>query len=135
MNNNLGSFVPGQPFNPYKLFHCIFIPEPLVCCDAISPGAKLCYGRLTRYAGENGECFPSMQTLRDALGYLPGSARSYVAELEEFGLIKATAGRRWDKPIYFPLEYGVQRWRARKGTPEGLQPHPGRILPPKRESS
>ena len=41
----------GQPFNPFKLFNGIYIPEALVRAKGISAGAKLAYGRLTRYAG------------------------------------------------------------------------------------
>ena len=46
----------GQPFNPFKLFTGIFIPEALVRAKGVSPGAKLTYGRLSRYAGQDGSC-------------------------------------------------------------------------------
>jgi hypothetical protein len=39
---------PGQPFNPYNVFHGI-IPEALVRYPDLSPGAKIAYGRLVRY--------------------------------------------------------------------------------------
>lgn len=44
----------GQPFNPFGLFNGIFVPESLVKFKDISPGAKLAYGRLARYAGQDG---------------------------------------------------------------------------------
>ena len=50
MSNPIGLTV-GQPFNPYKLFVGIFIPEALVINPEVSPGAKLIFGQLARYAG------------------------------------------------------------------------------------
>lgn len=48
----------GDPFNPYGMFSGIWIPESLLKYSALSPSAKLLYGRLARFAGENGRCFP-----------------------------------------------------------------------------
>jgi hypothetical protein len=50
----------GQPFNPFRLFTGIFIPEALVRYKDLSAGAKLAYGRLARYAGHDGRCYPAM---------------------------------------------------------------------------
>ena len=50
----------GQPFNPFRLFTGIIIPEALVRSNLVSPGAKMAYGRLTRYAGQDGMCFPAV---------------------------------------------------------------------------
>jgi hypothetical protein len=36
----------GDPFNPFRLFNGIFIPEALVRESGISVGAKVTYGRL-----------------------------------------------------------------------------------------
>ena len=58
----------GELFNPYKLFHGIFIPEALVRFRGVSPGAKLAYGRLVRYGGEDGECYPGVETLGREIG-------------------------------------------------------------------
>src|SRR5579864_3281306 len=71
----------GQPFNPFKLFTGIFIPEALVRYQGLSPGAKLAYGRLARYAGQNGECWPSIPTLGNEIGIGTTQARAYVHEL------------------------------------------------------
>jgi hypothetical protein len=48
------SLACGQPFNPFRVFNGIFKTEALVRAKGISAGAKMSYGRLTRYAGENG---------------------------------------------------------------------------------
>ena len=55
--------IVGQPFNPYKLFPGILIPEPICKYKGLSHGAKVIYGRLCRYAGENGEAYPGIPTL------------------------------------------------------------------------
>jgi len=71
----------GQPFNPFKLFTGIFIPEALVRYRGLTSGAKVAYGRLARYAGENGECYPSIPTLAKEIGVGVTQARTYVHEL------------------------------------------------------
>jgi Helix-turn-helix domain len=72
----------GQPFNPYKLFTGIFLPEALVRYRGLSCGAKIAWGRLARYAGENGRCYPSIPTLAREIGVGTTQARSYVHELK-----------------------------------------------------
>jgi hypothetical protein len=56
------SLQPGEPFNPYRMFNGVFIPEGLMRCPWINPGAKLAWGRLARYAGEDGRCYPTVKT-------------------------------------------------------------------------
>jgi hypothetical protein len=58
----------GQPFNPFGLFTGIFVPDALVRSTAISAGAKLTYGRLARYAGQDGNCYPAVPTLASEIG-------------------------------------------------------------------
>jgi hypothetical protein len=45
----------GQPFNPFGMFAGIVIPETQGRSPVLSPGAKLAYGRLARYAGADGK--------------------------------------------------------------------------------
>ena len=54
---------PGHPFNPYRMFNGLFIPEGLARSRAVSRGAKLVWGRLARYAGHNGRCYPTVRML------------------------------------------------------------------------
>src|SRR5258705_1421106 len=68
----------GQPFNPYKLFTGIFIPEALVRYRGLSCWAKVAYGRLARYAGENGEGWPAIPTLAGEMGIGCTQTRPYV---------------------------------------------------------
>lgn len=78
----------GQPFNPFGLFYGVFIPEALVRFRNISPGAKLCWGRLARYKGEIGKCYPSQEKLAGELGVSERNVRRYIEELRSNGLIR-----------------------------------------------
>jgi len=73
----------GQPFNPFKLYCGSFIPEPICKYRGLSLGAKVIYGRLCRYAGEDGSAFPAVPTLADETGIGETQAREYVKELEQ----------------------------------------------------
>ena len=82
------SFQPGDPFNPYRLFTGLFIPEGLARCSLISAGAKLAWGRLARYAGSDGRCYPTVKTLGAEIGVGERQAQKYLAELEQAKLIR-----------------------------------------------
>jgi len=79
----------GQPFNPYKLFTGIFVPDALVRTSRISAGAKLAYGRLSRYAGADGDCYPSVKVLARELGLKERQAQRHLSELQAGGLIRS----------------------------------------------
>src|ERR1700733_6994752 len=82
------TFMVGQPFNPYRLFTGIFIHEVLVRSKLVSPGAKMAYGRLARYAGQDGRCFPAVSKLAAEIGIGARQAQKYLAELEKAKLIR-----------------------------------------------
>ena len=77
----------GAPFNPYKVFQGAFAPFWLLEHRGLSAGAKLGYIRLLAFAGKDGRCYPSLETLGKALGVSDRQARDYVKELERAGLI------------------------------------------------
>jgi hypothetical protein len=81
-SDNWPQVAVGHRFNPYRRFPGILIPEPLCQYRGISPGAKLVYGRLCRYAGEKGTVFPSAARLAEEVGMSARQAREYVQELE-----------------------------------------------------
>ena len=54
----------------------------------ISAGAKLAYGRLARYAGQDGRCYPSVAKLAGEIGVRKRQAQKYLAELEREKLIR-----------------------------------------------
>jgi hypothetical protein len=89
-------FVVGQEFNPYRLFKVNCIPEAICRYRGLSDGAKLAYGRLMRYAGEDGNAFPAVGTLADEIGKSINQARRCLQELsaKQFIKIAPTAGRQ-----------------------------------------
>jgi Helix-turn-helix domain len=82
------SLQPGEPFNPFRMFTGVFIPEGLVRCNRISAGAKLAWGRLARYAGENGRCYPTVKSLAAEIGLGERQGQKYLTELERARLIR-----------------------------------------------
>jgi len=78
----------GQPFNPFGLFTGIFIPDALVRSTTVSAGAKLTYGRLARYAGQDGKCYPAVDTLAAEIGLGGRQVQRYLTELERAHLIR-----------------------------------------------
>ena len=84
------SMVPGQKFIPHRQFRSgVFLPDVILANRRLSGGAKLLWARLARYAGVNGVCFPSCQTLGLDLGCSPRQVQRYVAELVHAGFISA----------------------------------------------
>src|ERR1022692_3471771 len=79
-------FRVGQTFNPFRLFTGIFIPEAMVRYPHLSPSSKLAYGRLVRYAGEDGRCFPAVKTLAKEIGLRERRTRSKANLFGEIGL-------------------------------------------------
>ena len=72
----------GERFNPHKRFRGIFVPEAICKYRGLSAGAKLVYGRLCRYAGEDGKVYPATETLAEEVGISERQARAYIQELE-----------------------------------------------------
>jgi hypothetical protein len=97
---------PGEVFNPYRRFTGVFIAEALVRLppSKLSAGAKLCYGRLARYAGEDGACYPAVKTIAKELGVGKRQAQRYLKELKECKFIEVVARlktpREWDTNDY-----------------------------------
>jgi hypothetical protein len=77
----------SEAFNPYRQFTGIFIPEGLCRRTDIRPTSKLIYGRLARFAGADGWCYPSVETLAAEVGIELRQARRGLQELETAGLI------------------------------------------------
>lgn len=88
--------VNGEIYNPWRMFNGSFIPNAILKCRELSATAKLLFGRLCQYAGADGEAFPSYSTLGEEVGIERRQAIRAIRELEEFGLIRAVARRRYD---------------------------------------
>lgn len=83
----------SRRFNPYKLFTGGIVPEWLLRRSEISPGGKLVYARLARYAGEHGAAFPKVRTLASEVGLSTRQTQRYIAELEKAALLETDRTR------------------------------------------
>lgn len=92
-----GHFEVGQPFNPWR-GSCGFYPPDclsrlrgvviLSTRHRLTDGHKNLFARLVRRAGQDGLCFPSYESLAGDLGRSVRQVKTWVADLEAFGLIR-----------------------------------------------
>src|SRR3954462_9216954 len=57
-------------------------PNHVLVSDRLSPGAKLTYAMLLKYAWQNDYCFPGQERLAKDMGVTDRSVRTYLQELE-----------------------------------------------------
>jgi hypothetical protein len=57
------------------------VPNHLLESKKISPGAKLVYAMLLKYAWQNDSCFPGQERLAEDMGVTDRSVRTYIQEL------------------------------------------------------
>jgi DNA-binding transcriptional MocR family regulator len=109
-----------KKINPFRLFTGAMVPEWLMVRTEVSPGAKLAYARLARYAGQKGVAFPRLERLGSDLGVSRDQARRYVAELVKHGLITSKTGGFHRANRYHFLDH---EWMSKRGgksaTPRG----------------
>ena len=125
----------GDVFNPYSLFNGAFIPEALCRLASVPPGAKICYGRLVRYGGEDGKCHPSVPTIAAEIGVSDRQCRTYLRQLEEQRFVRrASRGKGHSNRYEFLWHSVFQDEQPRKDTSvlgrKDTSANPGRILPP-----
>ncbi len=58
------------------------VPNHVLVSDRLSPGAKLTYAMLLKYAWQNDYCFPGQERLAKDMGVTDRSVRTYLQELE-----------------------------------------------------
>lgn len=58
------------------------VPNHVLVSDRISPGAKLAYAMLLKYAWQNDYCFPGQERLAADMGVTRQSANTYIQELQ-----------------------------------------------------
>lgn len=86
----------GEIYNPWRMFNGSFIPNAILKCRELSATAKLLFGRLSQYAGQDGAAFPSYSTLGQEVGIERRQTIRAVRELEDFGLIRAVPRQKGD---------------------------------------
>jgi hypothetical protein len=59
------------------------VPNHVLVSDKISPGAKLAYTMLLKYAWQDNFCFPGQERLAKDMGVTDRSVRTYLQELEK----------------------------------------------------
>src|SRR5690242_2910815 len=78
------------------------VPNSVLESSEISPGAKLTYAMLLKYAWQNDFCFPGQDRLAKDMGVSLRSTNSYIQELEQRSFI--TIRRRGQgKPNIYEL--------------------------------
>ncbi len=86
----------GDVFVPYQVFAGkesrrhprSFILNTIMRRTDLSPTAKLLWGRLSQFAGRNGQCYPSQYRLALELGCVPRTIQRGLKELEKAGLMR-----------------------------------------------
>ena len=63
------------------------VPNFILESKELSPGAKLTYAMLLKYARELDECFPGQERLANDMGNGERSVRRWIHELEKVGLV------------------------------------------------
>src|SRR5436853_5926748 len=58
------------------------VPNHVLISATLSPGAKLTYAMLLKYAWQNDYCFPGQERLAKDMGVTDRSVRTYLHELE-----------------------------------------------------
>src|SRR5258708_25480091 len=63
------------------------VPNHILISDRLSPGAKLTYAMLLKYAWQNEYCFPGQERLATDMGVTRQSANAYIQELQRRSFI------------------------------------------------
>ncbi len=58
------------------------VPNHVLVSDRVSPGAKLTYAMLLKYAWQDDSCYPGQETLAKDMGVTDRSIRTYLQELQ-----------------------------------------------------
>jgi len=106
------------------------IPNWLMRRRDLSPGAKLCYARLTQFAGKDGQCFPSLSVLAEELGCSRSQVKRYIKELERANLVERLQRDGHSNFFSFPSEALIEAitaegWNKARAGEATNEPSPG----------
>jgi hypothetical protein len=88
------------------------VPNHVLTSDRLSPGAKLVYAMLLKYAWEKDYCFPGQERLAVDMGVTRQSANAYIQELQRQQFI-AIRRRGQGKTNLYELNLLATRRRRR----------------------
>jgi hypothetical protein len=89
------------------------VPNFLLDTNAVSPGAKLAYALLLRYAWQNDFCYPSQELVAQNMGVTSRSLITYLKELQKVGWL--TVERRGQgKSNVYELDLKPNGFRSQK---------------------
>ena len=83
------------------------VPNYVLENSKLSPGAKLAYAMLLKYAWQNSFCFPGQERLAQDMGVSDRSVRTYIKELVTSKLLKISR-RGQGKTNVYELDLTVQ---------------------------
>ena len=63
------------------------VPNHVLVSDKVSPGAKLAYAMLLKYAWQDDFCYPGQERLAKDMGVTDRSVRTHLKSLEANGLL------------------------------------------------
>jgi hypothetical protein len=86
----------GDVFIPHGVFNGIWVPESLLRCPDLPAASKLLYGRLARFAGKDGRCFPSVETLAQEMGMTARQIQRLLVQLCKARFLRKEAQYRSD---------------------------------------
>ena len=89
------------------------VPNFILDHENLSPGAKLAFAMLLKYARENDYCFPGQERLAKEIGGGRRSVVRYINELQKTGLIKIER-RGQGKPNIYTVYLKASFWEKRK---------------------
>ena len=87
------------------------VPNHVLDNTKLSPGAKLTYAMLLKYAWQNDYCFPGQERLAKDMGGGQRSVVRYIQELERTGFIKIVRLGQ-GKPNLYELNLTIKRKEA-----------------------
>ena len=84
------------------------VPNHVLESNRLSPGAKLTYAMLLKYAWQNDFCFPGQDRLAKEMGVTRQSANTYIKELERKDFISIKR-KGQGKPNIYTLKLTVDK--------------------------